>query len=121
MSIAAAIRAEIASKGAIYTLRRETAAAGANDWTRGAVTVTYYRCRARERMYKPDEVRGGILETDTLITVDAASIAVTPRKGDKLALGVFASDTGADWRLVISAYEPRVGGANVVYKLQARD
>lgn len=121
MSQAATVSRQIAQYGAAYTLRRAAAAAGANEWTRGAETISYYPCMARERGYKPDEVRGAIIDGDVLIVVDPASLAIEPKAGDQIALGTFADDAGADWRRIVSPpYAPREAGAVAAYRLQAR-
>ncbi len=120
MTQATAMSRQIRRAGAVYTLRRETAAAGANSWTQGATTYQFFQCYAFERGYKSNEIAGGIVENDVLITVDAASLATTPKKGDRIALGSFYRDVGADWREVISPKVIYEGGLPVVHKLQTR-
>jgi hypothetical protein len=110
----------MAISGARYTLRRETVAAGPNEWTKGAATVAYHGFTGRARGYKPDEIRGGILEHDEKVIIEPASVSVVPRAGDRIALGAYTADAGAEWRHVISVYAARVNGQVGVYRLQVR-
>lgn len=120
MSLQGAIARRVAAFGAVYTLRTAAPGAGVNAWTAGAATPAYYPCLARERRYKPNEIKGGIVEGDILVTVDAASLAVAPVNGNQIALGRFTGDAGAKWVHVVNVYAPSVGGVPVAYKLQVR-
>lgn len=120
MNLRSAIRAGMVLAGGEFTLRRETKAAGPNAWTAGAATVEYFPCIARARGYKPNEVRGGILEHDEKISVDPTSICVEPRKDDRIAVGTWSADGGADWRHVISVYSPCDAHGVAFHKLQVR-
>lgn len=124
MSAATAVANQLARHGAAWTLRRGGATgAGPNAWTAasGAPTFTYAPCRARERNYRPDEIKGPILDTDVEIVLDPATLAVTPVKGDKLAPGTLdGTALNAPWRTIIAVL-PRFDGAKVaVYRIQAR-
>lgn len=120
MTLAKAVSDVFARHGATWTLRRASRAAGANDWTAGAETVTYSTFAARERGYKPGEIRGGIQEKDALVIVDAASASVAPAEGDRVALGSFTADAGAEWRHVVNVYAVRRAATTLVYRLQVR-
>ena len=122
MSIHAAVSSIVARYGTFYTLRRETAAEGANAWSQGAKTVRYYSVNGRERHYKPSEVRGAITENDVLIVIDAATAERAPVKGDRIALGApGATDAGYRWRHIVNVYTTRVGCNVASYRVQARE
>lgn len=113
----------IARMGATYTLQRRTIGAGSNAWTPGTVTTAFVQCKAREREYFAKEIgasQGGIQQGDTELTIDAATITGRPTAGDRIALGTFAAEAGADWRQVISVTEASYNGVPVLYKLQCR-
>lgn len=121
--MSAAVTSAIGRHGSTYTIRKASQAAGANDWTAGTSTVTFHACRARERGYKPAELRGGIQERDALLVIDPASLpaGVVPAEGDRVALGTFTvDDATADWRQVVNAYSPRTGATVGAYRLQVR-
>lgn len=120
MSLHAAVSDVLNRQGTAWTLRKEARAAGANAWTAGAATASYSAMQARERSYRPMEIRGGIQEHDALLVVDAASVTVAPAEGDRVALGTFAGDAGADWRHVVSVYAVTFAGETLVYRLQVR-
>lgn len=120
MTLRQAVSAEIARHGQTYTLRSAVVGAGANAWTSGTEVASYSTCKGRERRYKPVEIRGGIAEHDTLLTLDASTCLAVPKNGDKIAAGEFTGDAGADWLRIVNVYAPRVAGVAAVYKLQVR-
>jgi hypothetical protein len=120
MSLQATVARMTARNGARFTIRRETVAAGANAWTKGTATVTFLEVVARERFYRPDEIKGAIVEGDALITVTAPPCGFVPVKGDRIALGSHVADAGAEWRQITNVYAPRIGSAVAVYKLTVR-
>lgn len=121
MSLALAVSHVLDLFGAVYTLRRATPAAGANAWTLGAPgAATYYPCTGRETSYGPDELRAGVKEHEALIIVDAASLSVVPREGDRIALGTYTADPGAAWREVTDVEAPRRNGEAIIYRITVR-
>lgn len=109
----------IARKGAAFTLWRDAIAAGANEWTAGTKTPSFYPCRARQRYYDPRKVVGTINQNESLIIVSAPTLAVVPKPGDRIAKGAFTSNqAGAQWQQVIAVDIP-IDGADVpVYRLK---
>lgn len=120
MTIARAVKSQIARYGRDWTLRRETVAAGANAWTKGSATVAYSNCKAKGRRYKPSEITGTILEHDELVTIDASSASTAPAQGDRIAPGVYTADAGAAWRQIVNVHATDVAGTVVSYRLQVR-
>ena len=122
MSLRGTVARTLRRTGQQWTLLRKVQAPNAQPWKSGAETLTFDTVQARERHFKPMEIRGGILEGDVLIVVDAATCATTPQIGDRLAPGVFASeDTDSpQWRHVIAVHNARESGVDRVYRIQAR-
>lgn len=120
MNLAATHERVSARYGAPYTLRKPARAAGANSWTAGAETPTYHPCTAFSRGFKPFEIKGGILEGDSLVTITASTISVEPAKGDLISIGTFTDDVGAEWATVVNVNPPKVQGSTVSYRLQVR-
>ncbi len=120
MSLAAPVTGLMVRHGATYTLRKTVVAAGPNAWTQGAGVASYSQCVAHERRYRREEIKGGILEGDVLLTVDAATLLQPIAAGDRIALGALVGDAGGEWRQVVSVYAPRIGARVGVYKVQAR-
>ena len=120
MSQARTVARQLRGKGALHTLRRRSIAAGANAWTAGAATVTYFACRAFEKNTGTQQIDGGLLEAGFTIIVDPASLATVPQEGDQIALGTFAVDAGAEWRTVTNVDVRREAGAVRIYALTAR-
>ena len=122
MSLAGTVARMVARYGAAHTLLRTTNAAGPNDWTEGAPTNAFYPCRAREfdGRGQDGELKPGLSEGETTLTIDAATIAVAPRKGDRVALGTFTATDGVSWSIVVDVAEPRIRGAVSAYKLRIR-
>jgi len=108
--------------GTAYTLRKPGRAAGANSWTAGAEVPTYHACKARARELRNSDgqIKPGLNEGESLVTIDAQSISVDPTKGDLIALGTFTSDAGAEWLTVVDVYGPREAGRVAVYKLRVK-
>lgn len=119
MSLHATVSRGIARHGAKYTLRRETITT-ANSWTAASVAVAYSPVMAKERGFKPNEIRGGIQENDCLVVVDAATASTPPKIGDRVALGEFSADVGAAWRQVVNVYATTAKGKVASYRLQVR-
>lgn len=120
MTVRDAVSSVMRRDGATWTIKRQTAADGANAWTRGSVTASYSTCTARSRGYKPNEIRGNIMEGDSELVIDPATLTVTPQPGDWVALGEFVDDDGVDWLQVVNVYAPRMAGAVGLYRLQVR-
>lgn len=120
MSLAKTVASVAARHGAEYTLRREVIAVVPQTWKSGSSTVSYFPMVARERYYKPNEIKGTIQENDALLVVDAATLTQLPAVNDRVALGSFVSDISAEWRHVVSVYEARERGSVRVYRLQVR-
>lgn len=121
MTLAGTVARVTARHGAAFTLLRRSLGVGAQPWKAGTPGVgTFEPVTAQERGYKPTEIKGTIQEGDVLITVDAATCALRPRAGDRVALGVHTAEAGAEWRQIISVYEARKNGVVHAYKLQAR-
>ena len=107
--------------GAPYTLRKEAPAAGLNAWTQGAVTVTYTPCVAREHNQTPSDDTRGIHGHKGKISVLASSLAAIPNEGDRIALGTFAADAGAQWLHVVDVGDTREHGVTRRYILTVRE
>lgn len=121
MTLYATAKRVIAKCGAVYTVQRRTIGAGSNAWTAGSTSTSFAACQARERGFLPKEIRGGIKEGDVEITIDAASISGgAPVIGDRIALGTFTSDTGANWLQIVNVESPSEKGVAVLHKCQAR-
>lgn len=120
MTLRAGISDVLSRHGAKYTLRRELVSAGTNAWTKGIATVSYGKVQAREIQFSPEEIRGGLAERAVKLTIDAVSASAAPKEGDRIALGEFTSDAGAEWRHVSNVYAVRVRGYVVLYRLIAR-
>lgn len=120
MTIQAAVSDLLARHGQVWTLRKASRAAGANAWTAGAEAPVYATMQARERGYRPSEVRGGIQERDALLIVDAASVTAAPAEGDRVSPGSLTGDAGGEWRQVVNVYAVKLAGAVQVYRLQVR-
>lgn len=118
--LADAVANEIARHGAPHTLRRETVVGGGNDWTRTAGLTTYIECIARIRKFRPDEIKGGIVEGDCLAVISAPTLAGTPAAGDRIAVGTHTADAGAEWYQVVHAVETRVGHRVATWRLIVR-
>lgn len=113
------VTAMLKAFGAAYTLWRAAEAAGANSWSSGVVTNTFYPCRARAKDKTVRTVHGTIAETEKLLIVDAASLAIVPVKGDRVAKGTYtANQAGAHWHSVLEVYAPEDGAAVPVYRLR---
>lgn len=120
MTLANTVARVTGRHGAAYTILRRTQAANAQPWKAGTETVSFDYVQARERGFKPVEIRGGIQEGDVLIVVDASSGCGCPKTGDRIALGNHYSEDTGDWRQIISINAARVAGDVNVYRLQAR-
>jgi len=121
MTQASAVARQIKRKGAPYTIRRETIAAGVNAWTAGAKTYTYYSCRAFERITGASDMGGGILQNGFSIVIDPASVAIVPKDNDEIALGTFTSEAGGpEWRTMTNVDIRRERGVAVLYAAEAR-
>lgn len=120
MSFSPSVSRVLKQYGTSYTLRTEAAVSGGNSWTASPGAVTYSVVIAKERGFKPNEIRGGIQEGDGLIVVDASADAPIPRVGSRIALGVFSSDVAADWRQIVNVYPTRENGRARTYRLQVR-
>jgi glutamate synthase domain-containing protein 1 len=119
MSLEQTVAAIAAAYGADYTVRRVTSGAGPNAWTAGAETIAYMHARGRERNAEPKALRGGMSEAETLIVLDAASCPTQPRKGDRIALGRFTADAGAEWRQIVNVVAGREGAHVRVWRVEA--
>jgi len=121
MTLAGTVARVTARHGAAYTLLRKSLGVGAKPWKPGTPGAgTFEAVTAKERGFKPIEIKDTIQEGDVLITVDAATCALRPRTGDLIALGTFVAEAGAEWRQIVSVYEARKSGVVHAYKLQAR-
>lgn len=121
MTQAGAVLRQIKRKGAAYTLRRATLAAGANAWTSGTQTFTYYPCRAFERLTGASDMGGGILQNRMSIFIDPASVAVVPNDNDEIAIGTYTSEAGGpEWRTLTGVDIRREQGLPVLYAAEAR-
>lgn len=119
MSLTDRTEAMIARKGAEFTLWRDTVADGPNEWTAGSKTPDFYPCRARRRYYDPRKVVGTVNQNDSLIIVSAPTLAVTPKPGDRIAMGRFtANEAGAKWQQIIAVDIPLDGNDAAVYRLK---
>lgn len=94
MSLAGTAARLLRRTGQQWTHLRKTQAANAQPWKSGAETLAFDTVQARERYFKPVEIKGGILEGDVLIVVDAATCLRRPQIGDRLAPGIFATEEG---------------------------
>lgn len=103
--------------GANYTLWRQAQSAGAHAWDSGAMTDTFYACRGRDRHFQFKIVQGALQEDVTILVVDAASLSVVPRKGDRIARGSYVASAGADWFQITNVNAPRLGDSVAVYRL----
>lgn len=113
----------ITKLGARWTIRRETAAAGANAWTEGAKTVAFYSCVGRSRGAMLDDLKAGATESESLLVIDAAQCAAPggPLPGDRVAPGTITSDLpGVVWRQISNVDDPSEGGVVKVYRCRAR-
>ena len=120
MTLAGTVARVTARHGATFTLHRKTLGPGATPWKPGAPTSQFETVTAQERGYRPKEIVGTIQEGDVLVTVDAATCSLRPKVGDRIALGSFTVEAGAEWRQIVSVYEARKNGVVHAYKLQAR-
>ena len=120
MTLRGTVARTLRRTGQQWTLLRKTQAPNAQPWKSGTETLTFDAVQARERYFKPMEIKGGILEGDSLIVVDAATCGSLPKIGDRLAPGTFTVEDGADWRHVIAVHEVREAGSAIVYRLQVR-
>lgn len=120
MTVQSAVARQLAAKGRPWTLKSVSASAGANAWTLGATATTFWACQARERAYSADEVKGGIMDSDAELVIDAASLGTTPQSGDYVTPGRVSSDVGADWRRVVVVKPAHVGERVGVWRLQVR-
>lgn len=122
MSFAATVARIVNRYGATYTLRRDTPTGGApNAWTQGTPhAISYFACKGRQLGYSARDLRGAMQEEETSFTIDAASLAATPRDGDKIALGTFTADAGAQWLGVVNVAPVFEGAAIRVYVLTLR-
>jgi hypothetical protein len=69
------------------TLYRDTAAAGTNDWTPGAVTTTSYPCKALADAWSAYQIAGGMVAaSDAKVLILAASISIEPQAGDRVTV-----------------------------------
>jgi hypothetical protein len=78
--------------GEIVTLRRETPAAGGNAWTEGAIAYEYVAAQGSFRAFRPNELKGGILEHDLLCTLDVANIGAVPTPADYVTPGALPAE-----------------------------
>lgn len=109
----------LARLGNAHTLWRRTQVAGSTDWEAGAETSAFYPCRAHARGYDPRKTQGTLADNESLVIVDAATLAVAPVKGDRIAKGTFtANQAGAVWQEVTAVYAPQVGDARPLYRLR---
>lgn len=109
----------IAQLGARWTIRRAAVAAGANSWTAGAETASFYACVGRSRRQQPAEVHGGAKEAESLLVIDATNCAAPggPAVGDRVAPGTIAADApGIVWRQITAVDAPGEGGVPLVYR-----
>lgn len=104
--------------GEAYTLRRKSVAAGANAWTDGAPTVTYYPQRGNQRLSEPDAVAGNVRDPHGRIVLSPNFTA--PIVGDQVAPGTHVSDAGVEWREIVHVDSPRVGGVISRHVVQYR-
>lgn len=117
MPLADTARRILARYGAPMTLWRQTQTAGANDWTKGAPADAFYACQARERGSMSYVMKGTLTQDERLVVIDAATLAVPPRKGDKIAAGTHTANTpGTLWHLVTAVDPPRYGAGPPVYR-----
>lgn len=121
MTLARTVNHVMKRAGTFYTLRKVAGGTQPNSWTAAtAPSVTYHALIAKERSYKPSEIRGGILENDSLIVVDASSGDAVPAVGERIALGVHTGDENAAWSQIVNVYPARVNGNVATYRLQVR-
>lgn len=118
MTVAYTLGRIVDAYGAAYTIRKASPGAGANSWTQGAATISYAPCKGRERLHRARSLAGGMTEGLRLIVVDAATCATEPRKGDRIALGAFSSDAGAEWLQIVNVYPAREGASVRAWRLE---
>jgi len=108
-------------RGTLVTLRRDTAAAGANSWTEGATTPAYYTATGYMRQFAPREIQGSIKSGDRIVLLKP-DFPVRPQEGDRIALGTITvdNDATAEWYKVVDPNQPMIGGAVAVYRLHVR-
>lgn len=71
----------------IATLARDVRAAGANDWTPGAVTTTEHACKALPDAWSAYHIANGMVAAaDARLLILASTIAVTPAAGDRVTV-----------------------------------
>ena len=99
--------------GEAYTLRRATKAAGANSWTAGTETITYYAQRALRREAKPNDAGGLVRDGQSRFTMSPSYTA--PQQGDQIAYGTISSDTGVEWLEIVHVDTVRVEGQVAKY------
>lgn len=69
------------------TLSHDTRAAGANDWTPGAVTTTSYVCKALPDTWGAYHLANGLVAaTDAKIIVLASTLTIQPQAGDRVTV-----------------------------------
>ncbi len=121
MSLADTVTRMLSRFGSTWTYRTQDYAAGANDWTAGALTETFSQFTAQGREATPDEIaNGGLQQGDWEITADPASFSVTPKIGDMVAAGTYTEAGDADWLQIVEIHQPSENNTTRVYKLMAR-
>lgn len=111
--------------GEAYTLRRKTVAAGANSWTAGAGTITYYPQRGQVRIGDPNA--GTSMRNDARgLARDAQAVHVlspdyeAPQQGDQVAPGTYTSDAGVEWLEIVYVEKVRIEGHLAKYYAHVR-
>lgn len=104
----AALDRQLAAHGQSVTLRRFTGVGSARTFTDATV-------RAFVRDYRPDELAGGIVQGDTVVTLSPTDVAAggLPKIGDKVVID------GRE-RTVQAAPPVRIAGMVVRINLQVR-
>lgn len=110
----------LARYGQRCTLRRDTPAAGANAWTKGASVLVYHGCVAREHGQLDLPLDPGTTVRASEYLIDAASVATKPKIGDRFATGEYTSDGAADWASIVGVEERREAGTARLYVVRVQ-
>ena len=121
MSLAHTARTQIDAHGEAFTLRKETFAAGPNQWTEGASNgIAYYHTKAKIKGYAPREIRGAIEDGDQLVIMHPG-VGAAPEKGDKVAAGTHTGDGSVEWLTIVSKpFAAKAGTDIAFYRLHVR-
>jgi hypothetical protein len=110
----------IAKFGCAHTLRKVTAAPGANAWTAGAGVDAFVACGAFARRQTPAATEGNSAAAQSEIIVDAATCPATPTIGDAIAAGVHVTSATGEWVTVAHVDVRTVAGKPALYVLTVR-